>query len=139
MAQPQPVLAPRVDSPGVPTHPSQRVLVQTGQASSAWLDDLLGFRPMVRQLVSEPWQVLDALADGGFDLVVVDADSLVVALRGLQLVACARTAGAPTPFVLVTDACDVRLRALAAPLVGVSFVQRRAGRGVVSCWSAGSW
>jgi hypothetical protein len=100
-----------------------RVLVLSRGPSSVWLYDVLGFRPRARQYVAEGWQVLDALAEGRFDLVVVDGRGL--ALHPVQLVAMVRAAGAATPFVLVCDGADEHLRRHLPGLDAVAVIERR--------------
>lgn len=101
-----------------------RVLVLSRGPSSVWLYDVLGFRPRMRQYVAEDWQVLDALAEGRFDLVVVDLRGL--AMQPMQLVAMVRTAGRSTPFVLVTDGADDELRRHVPRHDAVALIERRA-------------
>jgi CheY-like chemotaxis protein len=100
-----------------------RVLVLSHGPSSVWLHDVLGFRPRMRQYVAEDWQVLDALADGCFDLVVVDLRGL--AMHPMQLVAMVRTAGRTTPFVLVSDDADEHLRRHVPRHDAVALIERR--------------
>ena len=101
-----------------------RVLVLSRRPSSVRLHEVLGFRPRVRQNVAEDWQVLEALADGWWNLVVAELSGS--SIHGLQLVAMVRTAGRPTPFVLVADHVDDGLRAQVARLEGVELVERNA-------------
>ena len=101
-----------------------RVLVLSRGPSSVWLYDVLGFRPKLRQYVAQEWQVLDALAEGFFDLVVVDVHS--TEMHPTQLVAMVRAAGQATPFVLVSEgAADERLRRHAARQDAVALIERR--------------
>jgi hypothetical protein len=101
-----------------------RVLVLSHGPSSVWLYDVLGFRPRLRQYVAEDWQVLDALADGSFDLVVVDVRGL--AIDPTQLVAMVRTTGRSTPFVVVSDGIDEHLRHHLPRHDAVALIERRA-------------
>ena len=101
---------------------SLRVLVKSPRPSSSWLVDVLGWRPMVRQVVRDAWEVLEALAEGWFDLVVADVGS--AGAQGLQLAAMARAAGEHTPFLLVAERLDDRLIAQAARLEDVALVAR---------------
>ena len=78
-----------------------KVLVLSRGPSNSWLSDVLGFHPEVLELVTEDWQLFDALADGGYDVVVVDPRG--AKLAPAQLVAMVRTTGRETPFVIVGD------------------------------------
>ena len=100
-----------------------RVLVLSRGPSSVWLYDVLGFRPRMRQYVGQDWQVLDALAEGFFDLVVVDVRGL--AMHPMQLVAMVRTTGRATPFVLVSDGVDEHLRRHLPRHDAVALIERR--------------
>jgi hypothetical protein len=103
--------------------PSPCVLVHTQRRSSAWLRAVLGMVPLVRLSVREPWEVFEALAGGGFDLLVSEAYG--DGEEAFRLAAMVRGAGEATPILLVGDHIPFTLRQRARRLPAVSCLDWR--------------
>ena len=99
------------------------VLVHTQRRSSAWLRAVLGTVPLVRLSVREPWEVFEALAGGGFDLLVSEAYG--DGEEAWRLAAMVRGTGETTPILLVGDHIDHALRHRTRRLPAVSCLDWR--------------